>query len=115
MRIHDPPTQAAKTSDFRSLEDFGSLKKITGSQTLLKQLPIDGGRQLVERCNQVAVPRQGRDQARSSVDQLRCLLIHLSENWAALFCSVSISSTTLALNSGVNFRLFVIVDPFPGI
>lgn len=32
--------------------------------------------------------------------------------WVALFCSVSISMTTRALNSGVNFRLSAMWIPF---
>ena len=51
------------------------------TKTILDELPIDGDRQLVELYKQVHVPRQGRDQAQTPIDQLRWLLIRLSENW----------------------------------
>ena len=51
------------------------------TKTILDELPLDGGHQLVELYKQVAVPRQGRGQKLSPVDHLRGLLIRLSENW----------------------------------
>lgn len=51
------------------------------TKTILDELPLDGDRQLVELYKQVNLPRQGRDQAWTPVDQLRWLLIRLSENW----------------------------------
>jgi transposase-like protein len=51
------------------------------TQTILDELPVDGDRQLIELYKQVNIPRQGRDQEFSPVDQLRWLLIRLSENW----------------------------------
>jgi len=51
------------------------------TQRLVQELPDDGDRQLHELWKKVAVPRQGRDQPHTPVDQLRSLLIRLSENW----------------------------------
>lgn len=45
-------------------------------------------------------------------DRTESLIPYSRLAWAALFCSVSISSTTRALNSGVNFRLSVMWIPF---
>ncbi len=50
------------------------------TKTILDELPVDGDRQLVDHATQVNVPRQGRDRAWAPVDQLRWLLIRLSEN-----------------------------------
>jgi transposase-like protein len=51
------------------------------TKTILDELPSDGDRQLVELYKRVHIPRRGRDQAWTPVDQLRWLLIRLSENW----------------------------------
>jgi transposase len=48
---------------------------------LLQELPIDGSRRLFERWKQIDVPRSARDEPRTPVDQLRDLLIRLSEHW----------------------------------
>jgi transposase-like protein len=48
---------------------------------LLDELPIDGGRQLFDLWKQVAVPRRNPDLPFSPVDELRLLLIRLSESW----------------------------------
>ena len=51
------------------------------TKTILDELPIEGDRQQVALYQQVSVPRQAQAQALSPVDQLRWLLIRLSENW----------------------------------
>ena len=48
---------------------------------LIDELPIDGGKRLFDLWKQVAVPRRRPDQPLSPVDELRLLLIRLSENW----------------------------------
>jgi len=48
---------------------------------LLDELPIDGGSRLFDLWKQVAVPGRRPDQSLSPVDELRLLLIRLSENW----------------------------------
>jgi hypothetical protein len=48
---------------------------------LLQELPIAGSRRLFDLWKQVDVPRSARDEPRTPVDQLRDLLIRLSEHW----------------------------------
>lgn len=48
---------------------------------LLHDLPIQGSRRLFELWKQIDVPRSARDEPRTPVDQLRNLLIRLSEHW----------------------------------
>jgi transposase-like protein len=48
---------------------------------LLHDLPIDGSRRLFELWKQIDEPRSARDEPRTPVDQLRDLLIRLSEHW----------------------------------
>jgi transposase-like protein len=48
---------------------------------LLQDLPIEGSRRLFEMWKQIDVPRSARDEPRTPVDQLRDLLIRLSEHW----------------------------------
>jgi transposase-like protein len=48
---------------------------------LLEQLPPDGGKRLFELWKQIPERRAGRDQPRSPVEQLRDLLIRMSEHW----------------------------------
>jgi transposase-like protein len=48
---------------------------------LLDELPIDGSSQLFNLWKQVDVPRRSPDLPFSPVDELRLLLIRLSENW----------------------------------
>lgn len=48
---------------------------------LLHDLPITGSRRLFELWKQIDVPRSARDEPRTPVDQLRDLLIRLSEHW----------------------------------
>jgi hypothetical protein len=48
---------------------------------IISELPQDGGRQLLDLWKQVTVPRHNPDQPLSPVDELRLLLIRLSENW----------------------------------
>ena len=48
---------------------------------LLDELPIDGGSRLFDLWKQVAVPRRRSDLPLSPIDELRLLLIRLSENW----------------------------------
>jgi hypothetical protein len=47
-------------------------------------------------------------------DRTESLIPYSQLAWVALFCSVSISSTTRALNSGENFRSVTILDLFAG-
>jgi hypothetical protein len=49
---------------------------------LLADLPVEGSRRLYELWKQIPERRAGRDQALSPLDQLRQLLIRLSEHWA---------------------------------
>jgi len=49
--------------------------------TILRELPIEGSRRLLELWKQIDVPRSPRDQPNSPVDQLRDLLIRLSDHW----------------------------------
>ena len=51
------------------------------TKTILDELPLEGDRQLLALYQQINFPRQARDQPLSPVDQLRWLLIRLSENW----------------------------------
>jgi hypothetical protein len=48
---------------------------------LLHDLPIDGSRRLFELWKQIDEPRSARDEPRTPVDQMRDLLIRLSEHW----------------------------------
>ena len=48
---------------------------------LLQELPIEGSRRLFELWKQIDVPRSARDEPRTPLDQLRDLLIRLSEHW----------------------------------
>jgi len=48
---------------------------------LIAELPIEGSRRLFELWKQIPERRAGRDQTRSALDQLRLLLIRLSEHW----------------------------------
>lgn len=48
---------------------------------LIDELPLDGGQQLFDLWKQVNVPRRNPNQPLSPVDELRLLLIRLSENW----------------------------------
>lgn len=48
---------------------------------LLQELPIEGSRRLFELWKQIDVPRSARAAPRTPVDQLRDLLIRLSEHW----------------------------------
>ena len=48
---------------------------------LIDELPLDGGQQLFDLWKQVNVPRHNPNQPLSPVDELRLLLIRLSENW----------------------------------
>jgi transposase-like protein len=49
--------------------------------TILQELPIAGSRRLLELWKQIDVPRSSPNQPNSPVDQLRNLLIRLSEDW----------------------------------
>jgi transposase-like protein len=49
---------------------------------LIDDLPPEGDKRLYALWKQVPVPRSGRDQPRRPIDQLRDLLIRLSEHWA---------------------------------
>ncbi len=51
------------------------------TRLIVDELPVDGDRQLLDLYRQVAVPRQAPHQKLDPVDQLRSLLIRLSENW----------------------------------
>lgn len=51
------------------------------TRLIVDELPVDGDRQLLDLYRQVAVPRQTPGQKLEPVDQLRGLLIRLSENW----------------------------------
>jgi hypothetical protein len=57
------------------------LEMLAEVEQLLRELPIAGSRRLVELWKQVDVPRSARNEPRTQVDQLRDLLIHLSEHW----------------------------------
>jgi transposase-like protein len=48
---------------------------------LMAELPPEGSRRLYELWKQIDVPRSARDEPRTPVDQLRDLLIRLSEHW----------------------------------
>jgi hypothetical protein len=48
---------------------------------LLHDLPPEGSRRLIELWKQIDIPRSARDEPRTPVDQLRDLLIRLSEHW----------------------------------
>jgi hypothetical protein len=48
---------------------------------LLHDLPIEGSQRLFEMWKRIDVPRSARDEPRTAVDQLRDLLIRLSEHW----------------------------------
>jgi len=50
-------------------------------KTLMAELPPEGSRRLYELWKQIDVPRSARDEPRTPVDQLRDLLIRLSEHW----------------------------------
>lgn len=50
---------------------------------LLHELPIEGSRRLFELWKQIDEPRSARDKPRTPIDQLRDLLIRLSEHWEA--------------------------------
>jgi transposase-like protein len=53
------------------------------TQTLVKELPIEGDHRLVQLWRQIPVTRQGRNGSDlSPLDQLRFLLVRLAENWA---------------------------------
>lgn len=52
-------------------------------QRCLAELPADGGRRLFELWMQVGACRVGQGQAQSAVDQLRALLLRLSEHWSS--------------------------------
>lgn len=59
-------------------EWLGMLPKI---RTLLKELPSDGSQQLLQLWKQINLPRSSGSGELSPVEQLRLLLIRLSENW----------------------------------
>lgn len=48
---------------------------------LITELPLEGSRRLFELWKQIPERRAGRDQPLSPLDQLRLLLIRLSEHW----------------------------------
>jgi transposase-like protein len=48
---------------------------------LISELPLEGGKRLFELWKQVPERRAGRDQPLSALDQLRQLLLRLSEHW----------------------------------
>jgi transposase-like protein len=50
-------------------------------KTLMAELPPQGSRRLYELWKQIDVPRSARDEPRTPLDQLRDLLIRLSEHW----------------------------------
>jgi hypothetical protein len=52
-------------------------------KTIIKELPMEGDHRLVELWRQIPESRQGRNgSGLSPLDQLRYLLVYLSENWA---------------------------------
>jgi hypothetical protein len=57
------------------------LEVLAEVEQLLRDLPIAGSRRLFELWKQIDVPRSARDEPRTPVDQLRDLLIRLSEHW----------------------------------
>lgn len=59
-------------------EWLGMIPKI---RCLLKELPADGSRQLLQLWKQITVPRSAAAGELSPVEQLRLLVIRLSENW----------------------------------
>jgi transposase-like protein len=55
---------------------------IEETKTLIKELPIQGDRRLLELCRQIPETRQGRNGSEySPLDLLRHLLVRLAENW----------------------------------
>jgi transposase-like protein len=53
------------------------------TQSLIKELPVQGDRRLLELWRQIPETRQGRNgSALSPLDQLRYLLVRLAQNWA---------------------------------
>jgi len=52
-------------------------------KTLLAELPLEGSRRLFELWKQIPERRTGQEGARSPLEQLRILLIRLSEHWAS--------------------------------
>jgi transposase-like protein len=53
------------------------------TQTMVKELPIQGDRRLLQLWRQIPATRQGRNGSElSPLDQLRFLLVRLAENWA---------------------------------
>jgi transposase-like protein len=57
------------------------LEVLAEVEQLLRDLPISGARRLFELWKQIDVPRSARNEPRTPVDQLRDLLIRLSEHW----------------------------------
>jgi transposase-like protein len=57
---------------------LGILKE---ARQIVQELPLEGGRRLLELWKQIDTPRSPRDQPNSPVDQLRDLLIRLSDHW----------------------------------
>jgi transposase len=56
---------------------------IEETKTLIKELPIQGDRRLLELWRQIPETRQGRNGSElSPLDQLRFLLVRLAQNWA---------------------------------
>jgi transposase-like protein len=56
---------------------------IDETKTIVKELPIQGDRRLLQLWRQVPQTRQGRNGSEySSLDQLRYILVRLAENWA---------------------------------
>jgi len=53
------------------------------TKTLVKELPVQGDRRLLELWRRIPVTRQGRNGSEySPLDQLRTLLVRLAENWS---------------------------------
>jgi transposase-like protein len=48
---------------------------------IVAELPAEGSKRLFELWKQIHERRAGRDQPRSPLDELRCLLLRLSEHW----------------------------------
>ena len=57
------------------------LEMLAEVKQLLHDLPIEGSRRLFELWKQIDEPRSARNEPRTPVDQLRDLLIRLSEHW----------------------------------
>lgn len=68
--------------DLRAKLDPGWHPILDEIKQLIDDLPMEGDKRLYALWKQVPVPRQGRGRTLRPVDQLRELLIRLSENWS---------------------------------